>query len=118
MIDRACAGKELSAPDIVALFGARGVDFERVCDLGIQLAEALDYAHQNGVIHRDVKPSNILIDAGGRLKVTDFGIARLIDSQATSTGQFLGTPSFMAPEQFAGGPIDGRADLVSAGGGL
>lgn len=91
------------------------IDFERVCDLGIQLAEALDYAHQNGVIHRDIKPSNVLLDAGGRLKVTDFGIARLIDSQATSTGQFLGTPSFMAPEQFAGGPIDGRADLFAAG---
>ena len=91
------------------------IDFGRVCDLVIQLAEALDYAHKNGVIHRDIKPSNILIDAGGRLKVTDFGIARLIDSQTTSTGQFLGTPSFMAPEQFTGGPIDGRADLFATG---
>jgi serine/threonine-protein kinase len=91
------------------------IEFERVCDLGTQLAEALYYAHQIGVVHRDIKPSNILIDAGGRLKVTDFGIARLTDSQATSTGQFLGTPSFMAPEQFAGGPIDGRADLFATG---
>jgi serine/threonine-protein kinase len=91
------------------------LDMDRVCDLGIQLAEALNYAHQNGVIHRDIKPANILVTKDNRAKIADFGIAKLSESQVTSTGQLLGTPSFMAPEQFAGLPIDGRSDLFALG---
>src|ERR1051326_8601682 len=83
---------------------------DRICDFSIQLAEALDYAHRNGVIHRDIKPANILITADGHLKIADFGVARLAESQATSTGFLLGTPAFMAPEQFTGAHVDGRAD--------
>jgi serine/threonine-protein kinase len=90
-------------------------DTERVMELGQQLAEALDYAHKGGVIHRDIKPANIMVTADGRPKITDFGVAKLTASQMTSTGQMMGTPAFMAPEQFTGAPIDGRADLFALG---
>jgi serine/threonine-protein kinase len=90
-------------------------DTERVMELGRQLAEALDYAHKSGVIHRDIKPANIMVTADGHPKITDFGVAKLTAAQVTTTGQLLGTPAFMAPEQFTGAPIDGRADLFALG---
>lgn len=80
-----------------------------------QIAEALAYAHSQGVIHRDIKPSNILVTEDGRAKISDFGVARLDRSTMTLPGQLLGTPSYMAPEQLTGGPVDGRADLFSLG---
>lgn len=93
---------------------------ERVCEIGQQLADALGYAHRQGVIHRDIKPANILMTSrevygSERPRITDFGIAKLAQSELTTTGQMLGTPSFMPPEQFTGAPIDGRADLFSLG---
>lgn len=93
---------------------------ERVCEIGQQIAEALGYAHRQGVIHRDIKPANILMTSkevygSERPRITDFGIAKLASSDITTTGQLLGTPSFMPPEQFTGSPIDGRADLFSLG---
>jgi serine/threonine-protein kinase len=93
---------------------------DRVCDIGQQLADALGYAHRQGVIHRDIKPANILMTSrevygSERPRITDFGIAKLAASEITTTGQLLGTPSFMPPEQFTGAPIDGRADLFSLG---
>jgi serine/threonine-protein kinase len=93
---------------------------DRVCEIGQQLAEALGYAHRQGVIHRDIKPANILMTSrevygSERPRITDFGIAKLAASEITTTGQLLGTPSFMPPEQFTGAPIDGRADLFSLG---
>jgi len=93
---------------------------ERVCEFGQQLAEALGYAHRQGVTHRDIKPANILLTArevygSERPRITDFGIAKLAASELTTTGQLLGTPAFMPPEQFTGAPIDGRADLFSLG---
>jgi serine/threonine-protein kinase len=93
---------------------------ERVCEIGQQIAEALGYAHRNGVIHRDIKPANILLtsrEAYGdeRPKITDFGVAKLTAGEITTTGQLLGTPAFMPPEQITGVPIDGRADLFSLG---
>jgi serine/threonine-protein kinase len=75
----------------------------------------LDYAHRNGVVHRDIKPANILVTAEDRIKIADFGVAKLVESQLTSSGKLLGTPAYMAPEQFTGIPIDGRADLFAIG---
>jgi serine/threonine-protein kinase len=94
--------------------------FERVCEIGQQVAEALAYAHKHGVIHRDIKPANILLTSEEkygveRPKITDFGVAKLGAVQLTSTGQILGSPAFMPPEQFTGAPIDGRSDLFSLG---
>jgi serine/threonine protein kinase len=83
-------------------------------ELVARLADALNYAHQNQVVHRDIKPANIMFDApSGELKVTDFGIARLTDSNRTRTGVVLGTPSFMSPEQLQGRVVTGSSDLFS-----
>ena len=81
-----------------------------------ELAWALAYAHSAGVIHRDVKPDNVLIDrASARAILTDFGIARVIDSASAGLGEIVGTAQFMSPEQAAGGPVDRRSDLYSLG---
>jgi predicted Ser/Thr protein kinase len=83
-----------------------------------QTAEALDHAHERGVVHRDIKPGNILISKDGRVKVTDFGIARLTGattSDLTRTGQMIGSPAYMSPEQIRGEKLDGRSDLFSLG---
>lgn len=89
--------------------------------LGIvrQVALALDFAHKQQVVHRDIKPANIMYDREGhKVKLTDFGVARMTDSSRTKTGLVLGTPSFMSPEQLAGKKIDGRSDLFSLAGTL
>src|SRR6186713_2642028 len=80
-----------------------------------QIAEALDYAHSRGVVHRDIKPANILITPDDKVKITDFGIARLDSSNLTMEGQLLGTPNYMAPEQIQGKEVDHRADIFSLG---
>jgi formylglycine-generating enzyme required for sulfatase activity/tRNA A-37 threonylcarbamoyl transferase component Bud32 len=80
-----------------------------------EVAEALDYAHAAAVIHRDVKPANILIRENGRAKITDFGIAKIGSQHMTQTGMVLGTPSYMAPEQLMAAQIDGKADQFSLG---
>jgi serine/threonine-protein kinase len=132
----------LHHPDIVTLFDAgedRGLvyiamelivghDLQRYTQLGQLLpprrvlsivaraADALAYAHTQGVVHRDVKPANVMIDpASDTVKVTDFGVARITDACRTRTGVLLGTPSYMSPEQMMGAPVDGRSDLYSLG---
>ncbi len=81
------------------------------------LLAALDYAHKQGIVHRDIKPANLLIEPGGRIKLTDFGVARIQDSgEATRTqGAMVGTLKYMSPEQVQGQPVDSRADLFSVG---
>jgi serine/threonine-protein kinase len=89
----------------------------RVVEVIAQSCDALDYAHENGVVHRDIKPANIMVLKSGQVKVTDFGIARVTTGSRTQTaaGIVLGTPSYMSPEQVAGKPIDGRSDIFSLG---
>src|SRR5258708_10984293 len=91
--------------------------YEHAADIIAQVAEGLDFAHAKGIVHRDVKPANIILLEGNRAKITDFGIAKITSGVAnlTTTGQFLGTPNYMAPEQIKGTPVDGRSDIFSLG---
>lgn len=79
------------------------------------IAQALDHAHDRGIIHRDIKPCNILVPESGGVKITDFGIARIEDSRMTREGAMLGSPSYMSPEQILGREIDRRSDIFSLG---
>lgn len=91
---------------------------ERKLRLMLDLCASLGYAHKQGIIHRDVKPGNLMIAADGTLKVLDFGLARLVsaaDSGLTQSGAVIGTPSYMSPEQVSGAPIDHRSDIFSVG---
>jgi len=87
----------------------------RVLDVIAETADALQYAHNNGVIHRDVKPGNIMLLRNGKIKVTDFGIAKSISASKTRTGIILGTPNYMSPEQIIGRQVDARSDIFSLG---
>ncbi|WP_026181572.1 serine/threonine-protein kinase [Thioalkalivibrio sp. ALJ7] len=97
----------------------RPLRLRNVLKIGIQLAEALDYAHRHGVVHRDIKPENIIVtSATVNIKVMDFGIARTLsdpDWRADDDGYVAGSPHYMAPEQIRGQPTDARADLYSVG---
>jgi hypothetical protein len=89
--------------------------FERSAELAAQVADALDYAREFSIVHRDVKPANIMVNAAWRAKLVDFGIAYVPSSTMTQTGLALGSPRYMSPEQVLGLPIDPRADIFSLG---
>jgi serine/threonine protein kinase len=88
---------------------------ERVLGIISSVAEALSYAHSQGVVHRDIKPANIILLKNDQVKVADFGIARVMDISETQTGVVFGTPAYMSPEQIAGKKVDSRSDLFSLG---
>src|SRR6266436_3327 len=91
------------------------IPFHAAADIITQVAEALEHAHKFSIVHRDVKPANVVVSPSGRAKLTDFGVAYVPASNVTQTGSALGSPRYMAPEQVLGQPIDSRADLFSLG---
>ncbi len=104
-------GRDLS--DIITL--REPMPLERKLDLVIEVLDGLHFAHQRGVIHRDVKPSNVRVVPDGRVKIMDFGIARLQSADASGSGAILGTPTYMAPEQITNGAITPATDVFAVG---
>jgi predicted Ser/Thr protein kinase/VIT1/CCC1 family predicted Fe2+/Mn2+ transporter len=105
-------GRSLAA----MLAAGEWLDISRALDLAIEVAAALGHAHKAGIIHRDIKPGNILIDKSGKPKLTDFGIARLTyATRMTRTGDIVGTPEYMSPEQGKGATVDKASDVYSLG---
>jgi serine/threonine protein kinase len=107
----------LDATTLRQLIDERGaLDPDTTLRIGLRLLDALEAAHRAGLVHRDVKPSNILLCNDGRVKIADFGIAKADDqTELTREGSLIGTASYLAPEQLTGGPVDARADLYSLG---
>ena len=94
-------------------------DLKTIFRLMTELLDALEFAHEAGIVHRDIKPANVMVDAAGHAKLTDFGVARVAESgdqaEATRAGAMVGTPSYMSPEQIQGQQVDRRTDIFSAG---
>src|SRR3954470_19305087 len=88
---------------------------DRAVDITLQVLRAAKFAHKRGIVHRDIKPHNVILDEEGRAKVTDFGIARAGASDMTETGSILGTAQYLSPEQAQGHPVSARSDLYSTG---
>ena len=102
----------------VCQYAERGLSLVQFVSLATQIADALGAAHRAGVVHRDLKPGNILVTDDGRIKLLDFGVARMMSGEndrLTQTGQVMATPSYMSPEQATGEPVDARSDLYSLG---
>ena len=99
------------------LLHGKPLPLSQICPIFAQVCTALDYAHSKGVIHRDMKPSNVLIDSLGNCLLSDFGISRMVEgaSHLTASGAFLGTPTYASPEQAKGEKLDGRSDIYSLG---
>ena len=106
----------LSGKDLDALLKTNAnLTLAQKLDIVIQLCDGLGYAHEQGIVHRDVKPGNVRVLEDSTVKILDFGIAKFAQSSVTQSGTIMGTPSYMAPEQIMGKPVDGRADLFSVG---
>jgi serine/threonine-protein kinase len=106
----------VDGPSLRAKIDERPLPLDDALDIALQAGEGLKAAHHKGIIHRDIKPGNILIDQHGRVKVLDFGLAQMLDlSQFTITGTVMGTPAYMSPEQLEAGKADERSDIWSLG---
>jgi eukaryotic-like serine/threonine-protein kinase len=106
----------LSGRSLKELIVSRGPTPTRIAiDYTRQVLAAIGYAHRHGIVHRDIKPHNVVVDGDGRLKVTDFGIARSGASQMTEAGSIIGTAQYLSPEQAKGAPVDQRSDVYSVG---
>ncbi len=101
--------------EVAELVEGGGLPLPVVLSVATKLSAALSLAHKQGIVHRDIKPTNVLLGANGVVKLIDFGIAKFADRKLTATGQVLGTPSYMSPEQWRGQPLDERTDLWSLG---
>jgi serine/threonine-protein kinase len=106
----------LEGIDLRTRMTKQGVTALEAVEIARQVAEGLGYAHERGVVHRDIKPGNIMLNGGGKAKIMDFGLARMrMADHKTSTGMVLGTPRYMSPEQISGQPVDPRSDIFSLG---
>lgn len=101
--------------ELTAVLAERPMPYAPALEVIRTLTEVLHLAHEHGILHRDVKPSNVLLEPGGQVKLIDFGIAKFADTRLTATGQVLGTPSYMSPEQWRGEAVDARTDLWALG---
>jgi serine/threonine-protein kinase len=99
--------------DIIS--SGESLSLDRIADIIAQAADGLAYAHRHGIVHRDVKPANIMVLHNGQVKITDFGIAKIPAGEQTQTGTILGSPKYMSPEQILGQPVDGRSDIFALG---
>src|SRR5207247_1867407 len=110
------AMEELDGRSLKELIVARGpAPIHLAVDYARQILAAIRFAHRHGIVHRDIKPHNVLVDGEGRLKVTDFGIARAGASQMTEAGSIIGTAAYLSPEQARGAPVDQTSDIYSVG---
>lgn len=107
----------LKSGDLTDLIHGGPLPLEQIRRIISQVADALDYAHQRGLVHRDVKPSNVLLDERGNCLLSDFGITKIVEGTAnfTATGGIIGTPAYMSPEQGQGRKLDGRSDIYALG---
>ncbi len=106
----------VDGPNLAELIKEAPLPADAVCVIGLQLAAALEHAHFHRVVHRDLKPGNVMLNSWGEVKLMDFGIAQQEDlSRLTKTGMAVGTPAYMSPEQVTGGAVDARSDIYSLG---
>ncbi|GMU66076.1 MAG: hypothetical protein AMXMBFR36_23500 [Acidobacteriota bacterium] len=106
----------IDGPTLSRVVRERGpLPWRQAVAIAAEVADALDHAHSRGIVHRDVKPGNVMIDPAGRARIADFGIARIGDESRTLPGEVLGTPNYMSPEQLRGEKVDGRSDLFALG---